>query len=276
MKRCNVLPLVDAAVVVCEADPRKVFSLQLALRELEELRVPHFLFVNKIDAGGPRRARNDSRCCSRPSARRCWRGSCPIWKNGVAIGSSIWRSSAPMSIASTRSPRSSRIPSGDAAQEKEQRYSMLEASPTMDGRADGGIDLHIEPPRDQVFDDLAKSCEKGGRPLFFGSAARGAGVTRPAKGVGATRRPRDRDDAGAGWGVSDKGPPLARRIGTIHTSQWRPNCRWPACCAEPLVDGQSVLSRGRGQDFPASRACSRRAVEAQQALEGGHRWPSGV
>src|SRR3989475_9261153 len=43
------LPGVDAAVVVCEADERKVPQLQLVLRELEELHVPRFLFLNKID-----------------------------------------------------------------------------------------------------------------------------------------------------------------------------------------------------------------------------------
>src|SRR3954464_11698113 len=34
------LPAVDAAVVVCEADERKVPQLQLILRELEELQIP--------------------------------------------------------------------------------------------------------------------------------------------------------------------------------------------------------------------------------------------
>src|SRR4029453_13681391 len=43
------LPAVDAAVVVCEADEKKVPQLQLILRELEEQKIPHFLFVNKID-----------------------------------------------------------------------------------------------------------------------------------------------------------------------------------------------------------------------------------
>ena len=53
------LPACDAAVVVCEADPRKVPALQLILRELEELRVPRFLFLNKVDlaGGGVRDAR---------------------------------------------------------------------------------------------------------------------------------------------------------------------------------------------------------------------------
>src|ERR671937_3168928 len=43
------LPAVDAAVVVCEADEKKVAQLQLILRELEDLKIPRFLFLNKID-----------------------------------------------------------------------------------------------------------------------------------------------------------------------------------------------------------------------------------
>src|SRR5438093_13411906 len=43
------LPAVDAAVVVCELDEKKVPQLQLILRELEEQKIPHFLFLNKID-----------------------------------------------------------------------------------------------------------------------------------------------------------------------------------------------------------------------------------
>src|SRR5262249_55427948 len=43
------LPAVDAAVVVCEADEKKIPQLQLILRELEEQNIPRFLFLNKID-----------------------------------------------------------------------------------------------------------------------------------------------------------------------------------------------------------------------------------
>src|ERR1043166_8583152 len=48
------LPAVDAAVVVCEADEKKVPQLQLILRELEELKIPRFLFLNKIDKADKR------------------------------------------------------------------------------------------------------------------------------------------------------------------------------------------------------------------------------
>src|SRR5215207_8304273 len=45
----TALPAVDAAVVVCEMDDKKVPQLQLILRELEDQKIPHFLFLNKID-----------------------------------------------------------------------------------------------------------------------------------------------------------------------------------------------------------------------------------
>ena len=49
-----VLPACDAAIVVCEADERKIPQLQLILRELEEMKIPRFLFLNKIDKADTR------------------------------------------------------------------------------------------------------------------------------------------------------------------------------------------------------------------------------
>ena len=49
-----VLPAIDAAIVVCEADEKKVPQLQLILRELEDLNIPHILFLNKIDKADKR------------------------------------------------------------------------------------------------------------------------------------------------------------------------------------------------------------------------------
>jgi elongation factor G len=45
----NVLPGVDAAIVVCEPDPNKAAMLQPYLKRLSDLSIPHALFVNKID-----------------------------------------------------------------------------------------------------------------------------------------------------------------------------------------------------------------------------------
>lgn len=44
-----VLAAVDLAIVVAEADDKKLPALQLTLRKLEDLGLPHVLFLNKID-----------------------------------------------------------------------------------------------------------------------------------------------------------------------------------------------------------------------------------
>ena len=125
----------------------------------------------------------------------------------------------------------------------------------------------IEPPRDQVFDDLAKELREGlVAPLFFGSAARGAGVTRllkalrhEAPGIETTR---------ARLGVSDKGPPLARVLRTIHTSHGG-KLSLARVLRGTFVDGQSVLSPG-GEDkiSGVSRLLGGAPSKRSEALEG--------
>ena len=45
----NVLAVADAAIVVCEPDPKRLPSLQVILKQLDEMGLPHALFLNKID-----------------------------------------------------------------------------------------------------------------------------------------------------------------------------------------------------------------------------------
>src|SRR5262245_31909770 len=40
----------DAAIVVCEPDPKRVAALQLIMKQLEDRGIPRFLFLNKIDS----------------------------------------------------------------------------------------------------------------------------------------------------------------------------------------------------------------------------------
>ena len=75
------LPAVDAAVVVCEADEKKLPQLQIILRELEDPGIPRFLFLNKIDRPTSASARR-SRPCSR---HRGCRWCCGRFRSGTAI-----------------------------------------------------------------------------------------------------------------------------------------------------------------------------------------------
>src|SRR5579872_972021 len=80
-----VLPAVDAAVVVCEADERKVAQLQLILRELEDLKIPRFLFLNKIDKAD-KQVRESLKLLQPASRVPLLLRQIPIWKDDIVRG----------------------------------------------------------------------------------------------------------------------------------------------------------------------------------------------
>ena len=210
------LPVCDVAIVVCEADPRKVPALQVILRELEELGVPRILFLNKIDqaVGSLRETLEMLQPASRsPLLLR----QIPVWENGVATGfidlalerAFVYREAAPSTVVE--------MPAGAIPEEKQARYSMLEKLADYDDALMEQLISDIEPPKDRVFDDLARELRGGNVvPVLMGSATGGHGVTRLLKAVRhespavATTRAR--------LGIDEKGPPLAQVIRTVHTA----------------------------------------------------------
>src|SRR5215813_3188660 len=81
----NVLPGIDAAIVVCEPDAAKAAMLQPYLKRLADLGIPHSLFVNKIDkATGS--IRETLSILQKVSPKPLVLRQIPIWKDGVARG----------------------------------------------------------------------------------------------------------------------------------------------------------------------------------------------
>ncbi len=81
----NVLPGVDAAIVVCEPEPDKVQMLKPYLKRLEALNIPHFLFVNKIDkANGA--LRDILAFLQEASDKPLLLRQIPIWEAGAVTG----------------------------------------------------------------------------------------------------------------------------------------------------------------------------------------------
>ena len=179
----GVLPLCDAAVVVCEADERKLPALRVILRELEDLGLPRFLFINKIDvaAGGVRETLEMLQPASRtPLLLR----QIPIWHDGIVTGfidlalerAFVYREHAPSEVVD--------VPTGELPREKEARYTMLEKLADYDDSPMEELLTDIEPPRDQVFDDLTRDLREGlVAPVLIGSAEEGHGVTRLLKAL---------------------------------------------------------------------------------------------
>lgn len=179
----SVLPAVDAAVVVCEADEKKVPQLQLILRELEDRNIPHFLFLNKIDKAD-KRVRETLKLLQPASRMPLLLRQIPIWNGELIAGfvdlalerAFVYKEHAPSEIVELKGE--------DLDREKEARFTMLETLADHDDELMEQLLEDIQPPRDKVFDDLAKELrDRIVCPVLLGSATRSNGVLRLLKAL---------------------------------------------------------------------------------------------
>jgi len=177
----NIVPAVDAAVVVCEADEKKVPALGVILRELEDRGIPRILFINKIDKADKRI--RETLTTLRPASRvPLLLRQIPIWSNGIVSGfvdlalerAFVYREHAASMVVP--------LDGDDLTRNRDARFSMLETLADHDDELMEALLSDLEPPRDKVFDDLGKELRDGlVCPVLFGSATRTNGVLRLMK-----------------------------------------------------------------------------------------------
>jgi elongation factor G len=179
----SVLPAVDAAVVVCEADEKKVPQLQLILRELEDQNIPRFLFLNKIDKAD-KRVRETIKLLQPASRAPLLLRQIPIWNGNIISGfvdlalerAYVYKEHAPSEIIELKGENVDR--------KKEARFTMLETLADHDDQLMEQLLEDIEPPRDKVFDDLSKELrDRIVCPVLLGVATRTNGVLRLLKAL---------------------------------------------------------------------------------------------
>jgi elongation factor G len=178
-----VLTVADIAVVVCEPDPKKMPALHLLLTELEERKIPRLLFLNKIDRAEEEVTETLAALQAVSRTPLVFR-QLPIWHKGIAVGfidlalerAHVYREHAPSEVVD--------IPAAELAREKDARFTMLEKLADYDDALMETLLSDLEPPRDQVFKDLAAELRAGQIvPVCLGSAERGNGVLRLLKAL---------------------------------------------------------------------------------------------
>ncbi|TPK72579.1 elongation factor G [Mesorhizobium sp. B2-4-15] len=210
-----VLAACDIAVVVAEADEKKIPALQLIMRKLDDLGVPRILFLNKVDkavAG----VRDTLKMLQPASSVPLLLRQIPLRKDGVVIGSIdlalerayIYREYAESEVA--------QIPGDDKARELEARFSMLETLADHDDELMEQLLEEIEPPKDAVFDDLTADLRDGVvTPVLIGTAEKGNGVLRLLKAI--RHDAPDIEATRKRLGAPDGNATLAQVMKTIHT-----------------------------------------------------------
>src|SRR3569832_2150726 len=151
----TVLPAVDAAVVVCEADEKKVPQLQLILRELEDQNIPRFVFLNKIDKAD-KRVRETIKLLQPASRVPLLLRQIPIWKGDLIAGFVDLALERAFVYKEYSASEVIDLAGEDLNREKEARFTMLETLADHDDALMEQLLEDIQPPRDKVFADLAK------------------------------------------------------------------------------------------------------------------------
>jgi elongation factor G len=177
------LPAVDAAIVVCELDEKKIPQLQLILRELEEQKIPRLLFLNKIDKAnaGVHDVLNLLQSASRT---KLVLRQIPTFSSEIVTGfvdlalerAFVYKEHAASEVVA--------LDGAAADREKTARFSMLETLADHDDELMEQLLEDIQPPRDKVFDDLTRELREGlVCPVLMGTAIRANGVLRLLKAV---------------------------------------------------------------------------------------------
>jgi elongation factor G len=153
------LPAVDAAVVVCELDEKKVPQLQLIVRELEDQKIPRFLFLNKIDKADS--TIHDVLRLLQPASRsKLLLRQIPTFSGDIISGfvdlalerAYVYKESAPSQVVALE---------GDALDRKKTaRFSMLETLADHDDELMEQLLGDIEPPATRCSTISRASCAR--------------------------------------------------------------------------------------------------------------------
>lgn len=254
----GILAGVDLAVVVAEADEKKLPALQVIMKRLEDKGVPRILFLNKVDKAEAR-VRETLATLQPASAVPLVLRHIPIWQNEVVTGfidlalerAFVYREHAASEVVN--------MTDEDHAREVEARYAMLEKLADYDDELMEQLLEDIPPPRDKIFDDLVAEMRAGTIcPVFIGSAERANGVGRLLKAI--RHEAPDIGDTCERLGVRSDGDAVVQVLKTLHTTHGG-KLSIARVLAGSVGDGAELV----GPDGPAGRVSGVFRIVGQQA-----------
>jgi elongation factor G len=177
------LPAADLAIVVADPEPDKAVLLQPFLKMLEDLKVPHALFINKIDQARGR-IRDLLEALQSVSALPLVARQIPIWEDEKVSGFVDLALERAYHYEEGKPSKVIDIPKGMAERETEARFHMLEQLADFDDDLMEQLLSDVTPDRDTVYADLVRELRENLiAPVFFGSTAHGHGIRRLLKAL---------------------------------------------------------------------------------------------
>ncbi|PWC50669.1 elongation factor G [Azospirillum sp. TSA6c] len=174
----------DIAIVVAEAAPEKAVLLAPLFKVLDDHRIPHLLFINKIDTLGDIRVRDVVAAYQEVSARKLVLREVPLRENGQITGLVDLVSERAWRFNPHKPSDLIALPDGARDWETEARQAMLESAADFD---DGLLEKLLEdmaPDSAELYETLAHElADDLIVPVFFGSAENDNGIRRLLKAL---------------------------------------------------------------------------------------------
>ncbi len=173
----------DVAIVVVEPDPAKAPALMPLLRQLDELAIPHFIFVNRIDKPAARIAEILA-ALQTASTRPLVLREVPIRDGEQITGYVDLVSRRAWAYQENQASTLIELPDSVKDRESEARQEMLEALADFDDDLMEQLLEDKEPQTDEVYQQLAKDLKQDLIvPVLMGSAEHGHGIVRLLKAL---------------------------------------------------------------------------------------------
>jgi len=179
----RALAIADVAIVVVDPDPARAPLAAPALRALDELGIPHLIFVNRIDQAHGR-VRDLLSALQPMSVSPIIARQIPIWDGEKVSGFVDLALERAFKYRAGQQSERIEIPAEIQDREVEARTHMLEQLADHDDELLEQLLMDEAPNPQKIFQDLARETgESLGVPVLFGSAGSSWGVRRLLKAL---------------------------------------------------------------------------------------------
>jgi len=210
----DLMRAADIVVIVCEPNPDRAASLGPYFKFLDDHKIPHILFVNRLDEAQTR-VRDLLQALQSYSERPLVLRQAPIREGGQIIGAVDLVSERAWKFREGQQSELIEIPDSAKEREAEARESMLDALADFDDNLMEQILEDKTPPSDEIFKIMTNELREDlVVPALLGSAAHGHGVTRLFKLL--RHETPDTSAAAGRLGVAGAGNTVASVIRTAH------------------------------------------------------------
>ena len=176
----HVLMAADIAVVVCDPDPGRALMVAPTMKFLDDHKVPHVVFINKMEASGNAGKLKDVlNALQVVSERPLVLVEIPIREGDQITGYVDLISEHAYKYEAGKDADLMQMPESVLPEEHEARQAMLEKLADYDDHLMEELLSDVVPPMDEIAEDMAKDVQDDLLvPVYFGSADKDAGVRR--------------------------------------------------------------------------------------------------